>query len=357
MMKTPRRALVVATLTGCALLPGGIWSTALATDSVHWRSVQPASAVPASRDGHLMVYDSKTRSVVLFGGKGSRSRCFNDLWAYSPSTHRWTQLRPSGSFPPGRFGNGLAYDTHRKELLVFGGVLADSTGPADDFWAYNDAANAWSRLEVTGPRPAARVYPSMAYDPTHHAVVLFGGWMGGTGTFGDTWIYDVSAKRWTKLAAARHPHARWGASMVYDPDTQTILLFGGLFGSYDGSHRLNDLWSYSPSTHAWHELHPSSSTPPSRGYAAMDYNSATHQLVLFGGFAGSRGLLADTWTYDPARNAWGQVMGTGGNPPGRDFSALAYDKKARQLVLFGGLTGSTGNVNGTLMNDTWTAGS
>jgi len=89
----------------------------------------------------------------------------------------------------------------------------------------------------------------------------------------------------------------------------------------------------------------------------MVFDPIHHQVVLFGGFAGPRALFADTWTCDPARDAWGQVMGTGGNPPGRDFSALAYDTKARQLVLFGGLTGSTGNVNGTPMNDTWTAGS
>lgn len=85
----------------------------------------------------------------------------------------------------------------------------------------------------------------------------------------------------------------------------------------------------------------------------MDYNATTHQLVLFGGFAGPAGLLSDTWTYDPARNAWSRVAQAATDPSRRDFSALAYDQQARRLVLFGGLSGVQGNVNGTLLNDTW----
>jgi hypothetical protein len=35
---------------------------------------------------------------------------------------------------------------------------------------------------------------------------------------------------------------------------------------------------------------------------------------------------------------------------------MVYDLTSKGIVLFGGLTGQTGNVDGTLLNDTWAFG-
>src|SRR5579885_2352109 len=150
-------------------------------------------------------------------------------------------------------------------------------------------------LEPIGARPAARLYPSTVYDPARRETIIFGGWT-GTSAFDDTWTYDSGTNRWAKASAPRAPHPRWGASMAYDPATGMIVLFGGLFGGYDGRDRLNDTWAYNPRTDTWRNLRPGGALPPSRGYVAMDYDAATKTLVLYGGFAGPRGLLADTWT-------------------------------------------------------------
>jgi N-acetylneuraminic acid mutarotase len=85
----------------------------------------------------------------------------------------------------------------------------------------------------------------------------------------------------------------------------------------------------------------------------MVYDSATGKVILFGGFAGSHGLLADTWEYDPSANTWHQLRLGQASPSRRDFSSAIYDQQANVTVLFGGLTGGTGNVNGTALNDTW----
>ncbi|GAA4261925.1 hypothetical protein GCM10022255_096600 [Dactylosporangium darangshiense] len=313
-----------------------------------WREADSAGRVPQPRDGHWMAGDTNGR-VILFGGKGAGSRYFNDTWTYTPATSTWTELTPAGTLPPGRFGHGLVHDPADHRILLFGGVA--TTGLANDLWAYDLTINSWTPVEPAGVRPPARLYPSMAYDPATRKAVVFGGWTGNS-EFADTWVYDPAANRWSEVHSAGGPHARWGSSMVYDAATGTMILFGGLFGSYDGSSRLNDTWEYDPTTGTWKNLSPVRS-PSTRGYASMVYDSATDKVILFGGFAGSDGLLGDTWEYDHTANTWNRLIPGPADPPRRDFSAAVYDPRADTTILFGGLTGNAGNVDGTLLNDTW----
>jgi hypothetical protein len=81
----------------------------------------------------------------------------------------------------------------------------------------------------------------------------------------------------------------------------------------------------------------------------MVYDTAAGKVILFGGFAGSDGLLADTWEYDPSANTRHQLHLGQANPSWRDFSSAIYDQQANVTVLSGG----TGNVNGNVLNDTW----
>jgi N-acetylneuraminic acid mutarotase len=324
-------------------------SASRAPDSI-WSNVNPAGSLPLPRDGHWMAYDSTDAKVILFGGKGKGSHYFDDTWAYSPATNTWDNRKPAGILPPGRFGQSMVYDPAGRTTILFGGVT--TTQLANDLWAYSSSANTWTRLKTTGGPPPARTYPSMVYDPATSKAILFGGWTGSS-TFGDTWTYAPATGRWSKLSIIGSPHARWGASMVYDSARRKLILFGGLFGSYDGSNRLNDTWEYDPAAQAWKNLAPAGALPPARGYASMIYDSATGKVILFGGFAGRDGLLADTWAYNPSTNTWDQLHPGGTNPSRRDFSSAVYDQRAKMTILFGGLTGGNGNINGTVLNDTW----
>lgn len=323
---------------------------AVSAPAAAWSQVRSAGGTPAPRDGHWMADDSAAGKVILFGGKGSGSRYFNDTWAYTPATGTWAELRPAGTLPPARFGHVMVYDPAGRRILLFGGVT--TTGPANDLWAYSSVAGTWARVDAAGSPPPARVYPSMAYDPVTREAVLFGGWTGDS-AFGDTWIYDPAAGRWSEPHITGGPRARWGASMVYDSTAGKLILFGGLFGSYDGSHKLNDTWEYDPAAHAWKNLAPRGEIPSARGYASMVYDSASHKVMLFGGFAGSDGLLADTWEYDAAANTWNRLATGPADPPRRDFSSAVNDPAGGVTILFGGLTGDTGNIDGTLLSDTW----
>lgn len=357
-------ALLISPLSACtgtaasptAAAPAAIRSSAAGSQPAPavWHQASINQPAPLPRDAQSMVYNTTARSVVVFGGKGTRDRYFNDLWAYHNATSTWTRLTPAGILPAPRFGQGMAYDSALGTIVIFGGVSVAGATPqlSADTWSYNSHTSRWTHSGQAMDHPAARLYPSMAYDPVTRTVILFGGWT-GTDAFSDTWSYDTRTGRWTRVSTIGMPHARWGSALIYDPVTGKIILFGGLFGSYDGKHRLNDTWAYDPAKKTWTNLKPTGAVPPARAYAAAAYDHSAGKLVLFGGFAGPLGLLDDTWTYDPATRRWTALGRSQHQPSRRDFSSMAYDPAAGQVVLFGGQTGISGNVNATDLNDTW----
>ena len=66
----------------------------------------------------------------------------------------------------------------------------------------------------------------MVYDAYNGRIVLFGGY-DASGEYADMWSYDVADNSWTQIkASGAGPSAR-NPSMVYDGETDTIILFGG----------------------------------------------------------------------------------------------------------------------------------
>lgn len=352
----PLSACTSTAASATATTPAAIRSSAAGPElaPAAWHQASASQPAPLPRDAQSMVYDTTTMSVVVFGGKGTHDRYFNDLWAYHLTVGTWTRLTPAGMLPAPRFGQGMAYDPAPGTIVIFGGVSVAGATPrlSADTWAYSSRASRWTHSGQAGHHPAARLYPSMAYDPVTRTVILFGGWT-GTDAFNDTWSYDTRTGRWTRVATIGTPHARWGSSMVYDSAAGKIILFGGLFGSYDGTHRLNDTWAYDPASKTWTNLQPAGPLPPARAYAATAYDQPASKLVLFGGFAGPHGLLDDTWTYDAATRRWTKLGRSQQQPSQRDFSSMAYDPAASEIVLFGGQTGTSGNVNAADLSDTW----
>jgi len=102
----------------------------------------------------------------------------------------------------------------------------------------------WTNLGPTGDLPSARS-TSMVCDAASAKVILFGGHAMERypdTACGDTWAYDPTANTWTNLhPAGSLPPVRWGAPMVYDPDADKVILFGG---GDSGSTSLGDTWGY-----------------------------------------------------------------------------------------------------------------
>ena len=293
---------------------------------------------PAARSDASMVYDPGLGKVVLFGGLASDgTTVLADTWTGNGTT--WSQATPASS-PSARSDYAMAYDPALSEIVLFGGLSSSSDSSAlADTWAYNGTT--WTPLSPT-MSPSPRAFASMAFDPTLGAsgeLVLFGGVSTGGAPLGDTYAFNGTT--WAPLTPSKSPSPRSDASMAYDTGTGNVVLFGGLDAS---STPLSETWSFNGTT--WTQASPSAS-PSARSDAAMAFDpalGASGELVLFGGISATT-TLADTYTFNGT--TWTNVPSSV-SPPGRSSAALAYDAATSELVLFGGLDG-----NGNTLGDTW----
>ncbi len=129
--------------------------------------------------------------------------------------------------------------------------------------------DAWFDLNPAGELPVGRHHGGMAFDPSSGRMIMFGGSYGGDNSLNETWAYDPSANRWTDLKpAGRLPTPRSGLSLVWDPSTQRMIMFGGAERTA-ASGCLNDTWAYDAVAGSWTELvgrnHPGQALGPGDG--------------------------------------------------------------------------------------------
>jgi hypothetical protein len=192
------------------------------------------------------------------------------------------------------------------------------------------ADSSWREVDSGTPT----LFDAMAYDEARQQLVLFAG-----DAYNTTWIWNGSG--WTKLNPPTSPGQRLGARMAYDPNTRTVIMFGGNDLTIG---LLSETWSWNGTT--WTQLHPVHA-PSARFAPGLVYDVPENKLVLFGG-EGAQGVTQeDTWTWDG--NDWTQQI-TDVGPSPRFWPAMAYDPDTSSVVLFGGQSG----VPGPVINDTWT---
>jgi N-acetylneuraminic acid mutarotase len=231
-----------------------------------------------------------------------------ETWAYEPRENRWLDLRPAGEIPPGRYGYAMTYDPASGKMLMFGGLDRQGNLLAQGAWTYDPTANRWSEVQQPYGNPDASRFASMLYVTQTDSVMFFSGTRGQeeklrvffrdavTGNWRDLPAGSTSP---ADLGASPAPGSRSGCGVVEDSALGQVVVFGGL-GLYGA---LDDTWCFDPGASRWVELQ-SPTAPPARWGAAMAYDPATDQIVLFGGFAasGSEGSapLDDTWVlYSP----------------------------------------------------------
>jgi PKD repeat protein len=303
---------------------------------------------PPGRGFASMAYDPVDHEVVLFGGR-TYSSDYNDTWAYSDGL--WVQLHPTVS-PPARRGASLTWDPQDGYLVLFGG-LNDSTGAAyQDTWTFvgGQWMNRTAAVMNSTNTPPARFVGQMTDDPAGGYVLLFGGCqsVGCFGQWGDTWTYLNGS--WTDRSGyvGAAPSARGGEALVWDPEMQAALLYGG---DTSNSH-LNDTWEFVNGT--WFQLSPLEN-PGHRGDAWAIYDPVQSAVFLFGGLQdvtgeyGVNGPVTDTWRWSDG--TWTNVTDDlAGGPSARwaieDVST--FDGDVGDGLLFGG-----DSTSGEALADTW----
>ena len=179
--------------------------------------------------------------------------------------------------------------------------------------------------------PSSRIHPCMGYDPVNERVIMFGG---GTlsGVLGDTWMYEYSTNTWTQIHSVSNPSGRNDGSLVYDPISNCMILYGGWCGMTLG--RTDDTWIFNCTTDEWTEVSPEESPSP-RSSSNMVYDSTNNVVILFGGYGEDDPHTDDTWCYNTTENTWTE-MSPAIHPCGRYGHCMIYDPDNDRTILFSG---------------------
>ncbi len=192
-------------------------------NGTNWSPTTP-TVKPPSRFGAAMTYDSLHTNVVLFGGDLRTSSavlpvCTNDTWVWNGLD--WTLKNPANR-PSVRDAFGLAFDAARGQTVLFGGITnAGGGGDLNDTWIW-DGTN-WIQKSPANHPPALHV-SGMAYDSIRQEVVLFGG-LPKTGGYNETWTWNGT--NWFQKNPTLKPAQRVEHSLAFDPARGKAVLFGG----------------------------------------------------------------------------------------------------------------------------------
>jgi hypothetical protein len=340
----------LAVLMTCCVLAGSVAGCGAATvgGPPTWAKVEPTTPVPAARMAHVMIHHPGLDRMVLFGGGSPASGTdpgadsmtpYIDTWTYNPQSNKWTDLHATGEAPSSPYTQPLgAYDPKTGRLIVCadGGTV----------WEYDSGENTWTKSSFTHDAPLGGGN-SVVYEPTTARVILFGGMAtdGDTSWYcNDTWAYDPVAGTWTDLdPPGILPHARWDAFMACDPGSGTVIMTGGV---NEKGESLGDMWAYDPAANTWAELTPSGDAPPSVQAHRTIYDSDTNAIVYFG--------PRTAYAYDLDTGVWTKFTPVGERPGVDGWYSLAYDPKTHGVILFGGAVET--DTDYLYVNDMWTCG-
>jgi hypothetical protein len=316
---------------------GDVWALSL-QGTLTWNELSPGGTLPVARDEHSAIEDPVNGRMVLFGG-GAAS-ILSDVWALSlTGTPAWTSLT---DLPPGpREGHCAISDRARDRMVIFGGY--DGSSYLNDAWTLSLAdAPTWTQLPPSGTPPSPSKGSRAIFDPIRDRMVVFGGY-DGSSYLNDVWTLALAGNpAWTQLIpSGTAPSPRFFHSAIYDSLRDRLLIFGGHNGSF-----LNDVWALSlAGSPAWTQLAPNGTPPsPRYGHSAI-YDPLRDRIIMFGGDDGIR--LNDVWTLSLAGTpTWTELAPSGTLPSPRSFHDAIYDPVRDRMLVFGGNDGS-------YLNEVW----
>lgn len=221
-----------------------------------------------------------------------------------------------------------------------------SSGPAPVVPAgLQPTVTEWANISASVARdqPPPLTGASMVYDPLGQFLLLFGG-LAPWGPTDDTWAgYGFPGAPspgffWVNLTGqiALPPPPRYHAAMTFDPNLGGVLLFGGQYAG--GNQTFGDTWLFTGSAvdPAW-TLLPAVSHPSPRAGAQLTYDPVDGYDVLFGGY-NDPNYYGDTWTFSGGTWTYHREAVA---PYPRAFGGFVFDDSFGSALLTTGDGGAT----------------
>ena len=250
-----------------------------------WANI--AALGPRPRYGHTAVWDSHSSAMLVLGGKHV-GEVFKELWQFTSGPDSWELLSPP-SEPRARAYHSAAWDDGNRAMIVFGGEDGEILS---DLQRYSVVANSWAASTAVGPE--GRMRHTAVWDGVTGSMLLLGGW-NGVRYLSDLWRYDGWSARWFEPSVAG-PLPRAGHAAAWDPVSLSLKVFGGVQNASSSLSYDAGLCKYNLLV-GWTQLQPDPllPSPSGRSDMAMVWDATSRSLLVFGGVNGT--YIGDTWRY------------------------------------------------------------
>ena len=124
------------------------------------------------RSGAAGAQDVPRGRFVLHGGSPAPGQTLGDTLEFDRNS--WRRVATGGPVRA-RMTGAMVFDSARAVSVLFGGMALNPELRMleDDLWEWDGVR--WRQPEITSERPTGRASPAMAYDSARREVVLFGG--------------------------------------------------------------------------------------------------------------------------------------------------------------------------------------
>ncbi|HEU0208748.1 MAG TPA: kelch repeat-containing protein [Candidatus Udaeobacter sp.] len=180
----------------------------------------------------------------------------------------------------------------------------------------------------------------------------------------------VANPKWGPLNAGglTFPLLRVGSTSVYDPISNTMILFAGASADVSlGNPRLNDVWVLTNAnglggTSDWSKLDPTGAPPVRERHSAV-YDAVNNRMIIYGGCGGipQNGcfpIADDVWVLDHANGVggtptWTQLFPTGARLGARQGHQAVYDSNTNSMIVWAGQNGGGQACSPGTYSDVW----
>lgn len=308
----------------------------------NWELLTVSGNAPSTGLRHMSLAYTSGEFVAFGGSSGvfgiTRKVGYRFTVSLGSYDSTWTELLPTDSnVPQPREHVASAYDG--TNVLLYGGH-STSKGMFGDYWDMNISGTSvsYGSINATNAVPQGRIRPAAAADDG--VGFMFGGRC-SHGASDELWKYTYDPLlgpevTWEKIdvVGSNRPSARYDATMVFNANTDTYLMFGGS----NNVIVFNETWEYDPSTNQWTELVTSGSVPQARGGAGVWYDEPNDVLWVFGGYDSSDVLQNDLYFLDLSSLTWSQISASGPGPDARRDATIGVSDIDGCMYIAGGTT-------------------
>jgi len=268
------------------------WMYDVATGKFELRKTPAGS--PGSGFGDTLIYVPSLRKFWFKQG----GQPDPDVWYYDPAANTWTGVRATGPKPPFGIDSTACLDATRNRIYIGGGSYPVASGP-NAFWIYDLATNAWIDPQPQGSpgNSYATAYAFMNYDSVNDVVVLVKHSSAPKGVF----IYTPQSNSWTQVSSTI-PNL-YNVNAFYDPALNVVYAHNA------NDNREGEMWVY---------RYRRSGSPPATAVAVTATDAA----------AGEAGPNTGTFTFSRSGGGTSSALPVsytaGGTAvSGSDFTALS----------------------------------